>query len=435
MRLGLISPKGRYLGNYEEFRQFWDSDLMNRYRMRFSGMSTGLLILAALTPPGYDVEFIDENIETIDFTRAYDLVGISGTTQQATRAYQISDEFRQHGVTTVLGGMHATLLPEEAKTHADAVVTGEAEYIWPGLLQDWEKGCLKPFYAAERLFDMKVSPLPRYDLLKGKNYQIFWVQATRGCPHDCSFCAASRIYGTKYRSKTVDQVMSEVILLKSLFHNFKLHFADDNLFVLPHLYEPLIERLAPLRLSWFAQTDISIAEKDRVLEKLAAAGCTTLFIGLESLSPDGLLEIDPRKWKLDKLKKYSESVRKIQSYGIGVQGAFIAGLDSDDESVFDRIIDFITENHLYSIQITILTPYPKTRVAEQLRAESRLLDTDWENYTGYDVNFVPRKMSAEALQAGVLKVYRAFYTPENMAGIVKNLRNALKNRGITYRAE
>jgi radical SAM superfamily enzyme YgiQ (UPF0313 family) len=407
MRVALISPKGSFLGKSNAFKKFYaDTKFFESYRNTWSGLTPGLLIISSLTPSSYKMEIIDENIDTINFSNNYDLVGISFMTQQATRAYQIADKFRSNNVTVVLGGIHATVMPEEAKIHADSVIIGEAEYLWPEFIDDFENHRIKPFYKSEKEVDLKDSPIPRYELIKDKNYRIIWIQTTRGCPHDCEFCAASKIYGHKYRKKSIEQVIEEVKLVRKIFGNIQIGFSDDNLFVDKHYSISLLEQLIPLKIKWVTQTDIFVAEKEEILNLLHKSGCSRLFIGFESLSEKNLKGIDKHNWKFHRLKKYSHYIKKIQSHGIGIIGAFILGLENDDISVFNKTENFILENFLADIQISILTPLPGTRLRRKLEKEKRILPTEWDNYTFWDVNFIHKILTKEQLENGVLKIYQ-----------------------------
>jgi radical SAM superfamily enzyme YgiQ (UPF0313 family) len=389
---------------------------------RWSGLSQGLLIIAALTPDCFDIELIDENFEDINFNEKYDIVAISTVTQQATRAYQIADEFRKRGVKVVIGGIHATVLPEEAKQHADSVVVGEAEETWPIFIEDFLNDNIQPFYRATRPVDLTKSPMPRYDLLKHQNYKIIWIQATRGCPRDCEFCVASNVYGTKYRHKTIDQVVKEVRYVKSIC-NTQIGFADDNMFIDKNYSTDLVKELIPLKIKWMAQTDISAGENEELLKLLKKSGCVMLLIGFESISNRGLESLDRGNWKLRQLDKYLGVIENIQAYGIGVLGAFIVGFDSDDASIFERTAEFIINNHLYASQITVLTPLPGTRLRERLIKEGRILSTEWDKYTFLDVNFMPKQMSPRELQNGIFEVYQRVYNKEVRLKIAKHFKD------------
>lgn len=412
MRIALISPKSSFLGRNVEFKKFLDqSPEMEFYRQYWAGLGSGLLILGALTPKDAAVELIDENIELIDFNKSYDLVAITAMTQQATRAYQIAKEFREKNVTVVMGGIHATVLPDEATSHADSVVIGEAEGVWQKLLQDFQNGSLQRRYAAQRQIDLKESPLPRYELLEGKPYNIVWVQATRGCPHDCSFCCASRIYGSRYRHKSIDQVIQEIQEIRKVKKNALIGFADDNLFCDKHYSRELLEKVDDLNIRWIAQSDISIAHNNDMLKLIKKSGCVVLLIGFESIDENNLRGLDPTDWKRKRLNKYVDSIDTIQKSGIGIIGTFIVGFDNDDRSTFGKLAAFIIDNHLAGAQIAALTPFPRTGVGESLRRENRVLDTPWENYTLYDVNIMPKKMSPQELEEGLLDTFKRVYSP------------------------
>lgn len=426
MRIGLISPKGVSFGNTQKFQDFLKNEkYMKTYLQSLTGLSTGLLIIAALTPSEHEIELIDENFDEIDFSKNYDLVGITAMTQQATRAYQIADEFWKRNTKVIIGGIHATLLPEEARQHADSVVIGEAEYLWPMVLADLAFDRLKTVYRTDKVVDLKDSPVPRYDLMKEKNYKVAWIQTTRGCPHDCEFCAASKIYGSRYRNKTIEQVINEIQVIKKKFGNILISFADDNLFVKRKYSEVFLEEIKGLNIRWNAQTDISIAEHDELLRAMKESGCFCLFIGFESLSEANMQTIDRYGWKFRNLSMYPEYIKKIQSYGIGVHGAFIIGLPHDDKSIFKGISDFIIENHLYDAQITISTPLPGTRLREQLVKEGRVLPTKWEDYTFIDVNYVHNKLTKDELENGLIEIYRrinckdAYYNKMNHFKLIK----------------
>jgi len=409
MKIALISPKGNFLSRNPDFKEFWEkAQELQFYRRYWSGLSTGLLTVGALTPRDLKVELIDENIESIDFDEDYDLVAISSMTQQAIRAYQIADEFRKRKVKVVIGGIHPTMLPEEAREHCDTVIVGEAEESWPQFIKDFLKNKTQSFYYSSSPANLESSPLPRYDLLKPGNYKVIWMQATRGCPYDCEFCVASKIFGTKFRHKPIKQVVREVKFIKSIFKNCFIGFGDDNMFVDKKYTVELLKESIPLKIKWVAQTDISVAEDDKLLTLLKKSGCHMLFIGFESLSDKSLLSINRSGFKAKRLHKYETYIKKIHSFGIGVVGAFILGFDSDDISVFKRTADFIIDNHLYP-QITILTPLPGTRLRLRLEEKNRLLSFDWDNYTFWDINFIPKQMSIDELQKGLLDVYKATY--------------------------
>lgn len=431
MKLALISPKGAFLGRNAKFAAFWNnSESLRNYKHLWSGTSLGLLIIASLTPKSFDIEFIDENFNPVDYDKDYDIVAITAFTQQAPRAYQIADQFRTRNIFVVIGGIHATLMPHEAKKHANTVIIGEAEELWPKFINDFLNRTTKPFYENKQPVDLSRSPIPRYDLVDPNNHHTAWVQTTRGCPHQCEFCAASSIFGSKYRRKNVKQVEAELSLVKQRWRNPIVIFADDNLFVNKKHSVQIVKILGRLNIKWIAQTDLSIAKENTLLDLLRLNGCIFLFIGFESINPSNSKYFS-NKSKLTKIDSYEKAVHTIQSKGIGIMGAFIVGFDHDDKSVFKETCNFIIDNHLYGAQIAILTPLPGTKLRERLELEGRILSNDWSNYTVFDVNFIPKKMSKRELQDGILTMYKTIYSRDVQLRIASHFKNIY--RGLIHK--
>ena len=366
--------------------------------------SLSLLTLAAHTPPHWQVEYLE--VDALGEAEAgritsggYDLVAISSLSARIVEAYALADRIRATGTVVVLGGLHVSALPGEAMRHADAVVQGEGEAVWPELLGDLEAGRLRPLYSsfqrrpAYRLDDARV---PRYDLLDVERYNRLTLQTTRGCPHDCHFCAASRLI-SPYQKKPIPQVRRELQAILDIWPAPFLELADDNTFVDPVWSRELVRLLRDARVRWFTETDITVADDDELLELLADSGCAQLLIGLETNDAGALRAIEPRGFKARRAADYAASVRKIQSYGISVNGCFIFGLDDDEES-FTRTRAFVEESGLSEVQITLLTPFPGTELYRALAAQGRLLaPVFWERCTLFDVTFRPRRLSPEEL--------------------------------------
>lgn len=429
MRIALVSPRSPSLGRSPEFKAFFArSPEMEFYRQYWSGLGSGLLVVAALTPPHIDLTLIDENAEEINFGGGYDLVAITAMTQQAPRAYEIADRFRARNIAVVMGGIHATVLPDEARRHADSVVVGEAENSWGDLLADFAGNRLRPVYAAEREVDLKASPVPRYSLLQGKPHRIVWVQTSRGCPHDCGFCCASRVYGSTYRHKGVGQVVAEIQAACQVLKNPLIGFADDNLLSNRRFARELLGAVRGLRVKWIGQSDISVARDETLLDLVKSSGCVALLIGLESVNEENLRGLDSSNWKQQQLQHYEKSISAIQGKGIGIIGAFMIGFDHDDQSIFDRTAQFIIDNHLAGAQIAALTPFPNTRLREELSKAGRVLDTSWSNYTLYDVNIKPARMSCEQLGSGIIEVFKRVYSPEVAAAKRRYFREVFSSR-------
>jgi radical SAM superfamily enzyme YgiQ (UPF0313 family) len=416
MRLALVSPaRGRLVEN-EELERFFASsrELTTRADIIYNWPELGLLTLAALLPSDVEVCYIDERNDGIDFDAKYDLVALTALTPKAARAYAIAREFRRRGVYVVMGGPHATACADEAARHADSVFVGEAQVLWPEFWEDFLAGRARRIYERPGTYaDMRISPLPRYDLLNPDHYRIIPIETTRGCPHDCDFCASTSLWGRTFRRKPVERVLEEIRAIKRVAPRKYLFFVDDNMFVHRRYSYELLQAMIPLHVRWFTQTDISIADDDRLLELMYRAGCREVLIGFESPDEATLATVDSDKWKLRYLASYPQAIEKIQSCGISIYGSFILGFDSDGEEVFERLRDFVVRTGLLGFQILILTPIPGTRLYERLRAQGRLLqDRTWADYSTYRLNFRLARMDRERFAAGMLKLYRELYNDE-----------------------
>ncbi len=388
MKIGLISPRGAFFKRDQLAPVFNTTERNPLFKETWSGIGAALPVVAALTPPTYDIEIIDENMEEIDFDKEYDIVGITLMTQQAVRAYEIAAGFREKGVHVVLGGIHVTTLPEETEQHGDTIIIGEAEFTWPLFLKDFASGKPQKRYHSENLADLSELPPQRFDLIQDIGYRSVWLQTTRGCPHDCEFCAAGNILGKEYRIKPVPTILKEIDTILELFGpDIRLNFSDDNLFVNRKFAKELLEGLKKRPIKWHCLTDISIAESPELLEDMYEAGCVQMFIGFESLSGAKLDQLNSNSWKSKKLKKYPEYIKTIQSYGLSILGAFIIGFDHDDHSTFDRIIEFIKETCILEVQISMLTPLPGTPLRERFEKAGRLLPLGWDYCTFSEVVF------------------------------------------------
>lgn len=368
-----------------------------------------LTTLAALTPPGIEVAITDENVEAIDFDEAVDLVGLTAMTMHAIRAYEIADRFRERSIPVVMGGLHASSLPHEAKEHVDAVVIGEAEGVWEELLHDFQNGRLKPFYRRTQFCSLKAQPHPRLDLLKKKHYwTINCVQATRGCPFSCDFCSVAQFFGDTYRYRPVDEVIAEISSLPPGYFTF----VDDNIMGKPSYAKELFQKLAPLKKKWASQGSLTMA-KDTALLKLAAeSGCYALFVGIESLSQDNLASMNK---SINHVSHYEDAIKKIHDHGIMIVGSFIFGFDHDDDAVFERTVKFCEKNKIDLPIFFILTPVPGTRLYKRMEEEGRILHHDWSKYNGSNVVFKPKLLSEETLFNGYSWAFQESYSYHSMA--------------------
>jgi radical SAM superfamily enzyme YgiQ (UPF0313 family) len=379
--------------------------------------SLGLLTLIGMTPEDHferSYHEVPSLAELPDLSGPYDLVAISCLTARIRDAYTLADRFRAAGTKVIMGGLHVTVLPEEAARHVDAIVIGEGESVWPEVLDDLARGALKPVYdARQRPFDLSNAPMPAFEMLDMARYNRITVQTSRGCPLKCSFCASSIMLTPKYKQKPAEKVLAEVDRICELWRKPFLELADDNSFVNMRYWRALLPELAKRRVRWFTETDISVADDEGLLALLADAGCVEVLVGLESPTPDALTNIDRSGWKQKRAARARENVRLIQSYGIRVNGCFIVGLDAHDEQVFDDIFEFTRETQLFDVQITLPTPFPGTPMYRQYAEEGRLTHpTDWERYTLYDLNFRPMRMTGKRLVEGFHDLSKRLYSDE-----------------------
>jgi radical SAM superfamily enzyme YgiQ (UPF0313 family) len=417
---------------------------VDRSRVIAALPSLGLLTLAAHTPDHWDVSYqeIDELTEeamAAVLHGAYDLVAISCLTARIFDAYRLADEAREAGLTVVVGGLHASALPEEALEHADAVVQGEGEMLWPELLSDFEADNLQRLYTSfgrRPAFSLADARVPRYDLLDLEQYNRLTLQATRGCPRDCYFCAGSRTL-SPYKRKPMDQVRRELECIHALWPHPFLELADDNTFVNLAWARELVEVLAEFGSPWFTETDISVADDDVLLERLAESNCAQLLIGLESAEPGALEGLDSYGWKQRQWEKSAERVSRIQSHGIAVNGCFVIGFDTDGPDAFERTRDFIAQSDLAEVQITLLTPFPGTALHASLRAQGRLLKpVYWDQCTLFDVTYEPARMSVSELEEGFAWLMGEVYSDEQVTTRRQKFRacRRTRRRGIPMSA-
>lgn len=405
---------------------------VERNRVIASLPSLGLLTLAGMTAPDFDVEYADvPDIEAFTgLPGDFDVVAISSFSAQIKEAYRLADRYRGIGTKVVLGGLHVSAVPDEATRHADSVVLGEGEPVWPMLVADLRRGELKRVYDARgKRFDLADAPMPAYHLLDINKYNRLTVQTQRGCPWRCDFCAASVRISPTYKIKPVDKVIGEIRRIKELWSHPFIEFADDNTFVSKTQSRQLVRALIEEHIRWFTETDVSVAEDEELLHLMRESGCAQVLIGFESPSRIGLDGLEERaNWKAKQRDRYSRAIARIQDRGITVNGCFILGLDGTGRDSFDEIWRFVRESGLYEVQITILTPFPGTPLYDRLRKERRLLQENaWELCTLFDVNFKPTRMSVSELESEFRnlaeKLYSADVTKERRARFRKRWRS------------
>jgi radical SAM superfamily enzyme YgiQ (UPF0313 family) len=377
--------------------------------------SLSLLTLAALTPAEIEIEYreIPDLDAEPELPRGYDLVAISSYSGQIRDAYRVADVYRSRGVPVVMGGLHVTVLPEEARAHGAIPVIGDGETSWPQVMRDFRNGGLRDEYRPPpgTWFDLADAPMPSFELLDVARYNRLTVQTSRGCPNQCDFCASSILLGPGYRVKPVEKVIAEIRRIKEIWPNPFIEFADDNSFAARGHYRRLLSELRSEDVKWFTEADVSIAEDGELIDLMRESGCRQVLIGLESPVAAGLDGLELRRnWKLSKFAEYESAIRAIQSRGVTVNGCFVLGLDGHTGAIFDQVYDFVERSGLYEVQITVLTPFPGTPLYARLEREGRILAKGaWERCTLFDVNFVPTGMSPEALQQGLVDLGRRLY--------------------------
>jgi radical SAM superfamily enzyme YgiQ (UPF0313 family) len=364
-----------------------------------------LSTLAALVPEELHAEVTiqDEGVQPLDLDFDADLVGITAITGTAFRAYALADQLRAKGHTVVLGGVHATLLPDEAAGHADALVLGYAEKSWPELLRDLAAGRpLRPRYFAPTERRLLV-PQARRDLLQKKKYAtVNSIEATRGCPHKCDFCAVPAAWPNIYAHRPIEDVVAEL----QTFEKRHAVFIDLSPVEDVNYAKALYRAMIPLRLRWIGLATTRIAEDAELLKLAAQSGCKGLLIGFESISQDTLNETHKG---FHAAAGYGEVVKKLHDHGIGIQGCFVFGFDSDDASVFERTAEFVDRTKIDLPRYAVVTPFPGTGLYRRWEAEGRLLHKNWALYDVEHVVFQPRQMSPERLQEGLEWTWRQSY--------------------------
>jgi radical SAM superfamily enzyme YgiQ (UPF0313 family) len=414
MKIGLIAMSGIRVVNPDlKALGLTLPGFVDRGRVIASLPSLGLLTIAGMTPPRHAVTYLEfDDLAEADDLPDFDLVGISSLTARIDDAYELADRFRRRGTAVVLGGLHVSVMPEEAATHCDAVMLGSSEAIWPMILADVEGGCLKSRYAGSgsAVFE-KDYTMPAFELLAGRSFNRVTVQTSRGCPRACEFCGASRLISPHFQQKSVAKVIREIRRAREWIDQPFFEFADDNTFLNREWGKSFLRALIPEQIRWFTETDASVGHDPELCDLLAASGCRQVLIGFESPRPDDLTAVDPHGWKAGMVARYQDLIASLQGRGVSVNGCFILGLDSHTPDIFPAVRDFVKESGLAEVQCTVLTPFPGTELYARLQREGRLLaDRFWDRCTLFDVNYRPSRMSVEQLEKGLRWLFGELYS-------------------------
>ncbi len=417
MKILLISPA-------------WRDKLLENVRV-LALPPLNLAMLAACTPEEHEVVILDEAFDEVDFDTDADLVGITCMTPLAPRAYRIAARFRKRGVPVVIGGIHASMMPEEAARYADCVVVGEAEELWPVLLADFAAGRMKRLYRVERRPDITFLKKPRRDLFTNR-YFVQTVQTSRGCPNNCKFCSVTRFNGGRYRLRDIGNVIDEIRSIPDK----RLFIIDDNIIgsgqnCIDRAFA-LFERLAGCGKEWGGQTCLNIVEHDGLLAAARKSGARAFLIGFESISEASLGSFDKRINLRPTTRNFRDAIKKIHDHGIAIVGGFIFGTDDDTPDSFRRTLDFIVETGIDAVQLSIQTPLPGTALYRELAESGRLLLTDypddWEAYNIFEPVFAPRNQSPAELYEKLMAAYREVSAP--WPSFLRGLRTFLATRSL-----
>ncbi len=360
-----------------------------------------LHILYGLTPTEYSVKIIEEELENINFDDECDLIGISCMTANAPRAYFIAQQFRKRGKKVVLGGVHPTILPDEALNYADSVVIGEAEGVWEQLLEDFKNGKLNTTY------QVKNPSLERYIDTKSKKsgkkrlFNIIPVMTTRGCPYNCEFCCVHDLFGKRLRHAPVKNVVRDVEESDGKI----FMFLDDNIIGNPKYAKELFTAIKPLNIKWTGQASISFSKNIELMKLAEESGCSALFFGLETVSKNQMKEM--RK-SIKDINELEEAIKKIKDIGIHFHASMVFGFDNDTKDTFYETLQFLNKNKIGTASFNILTPYPGTKLYDRLKRENRILTEDWKYYDHNTVVFKPEMLTPKKLHEGRIWIKKEF---------------------------
>ncbi len=367
-----------------------------------------LYILQGLTPAEHEVKIIEEETQAIDLDQDCDLVAISCMTANAPRAYELCESFKARGKTVVLGGVHPTILSDEALQHADAVAIGEAEGVWEEILHDFQHNKLKEKYHNPNPDLSRYVPKDFSNIIRKRIYDLIPVMTTRGCPYDCDFCCVTNLFGKKIRHIPVEHVVRDITESGAK----TLMMLDDNIIANPAYAKKLFRALKPLKINWVGQSSISLLVNDDELIQLAAeSGCKVLFFGIESVAAEQLKTMRKSITEIDKLES---AIRKIKKMGILIHASMVFGFDEDTREIFGETVKFLKKNKISTVSFNVLTPYPGTKTYSDLYNEGRLITTNWKYYDHNTVVFKPKNMTPFELQFGKVNARKSFYSVKSV---------------------
>lgn len=411
MRIYLISPSHYYPnGSLVKCIHYWTSALTLPY-------------LKALTPPSYEVRFVDELMDQVDLNIDCDVVGITAMGPQIRRGYELADWYRQRGIKVVMGGQWVSLNPDQALEHCDAVVRGEAENVWGEVLSDLAQGRSQGVYQAEQWHDLRNLPkidyttlplfLPeRFRTSAFYRWYFHWpILSSRGCPHTCDYCSVQTYYQRTYRNRPLEDVLDDFHTVKRLGGN-RVLLLDDNPIGNVAYAKELFKALVPLKMQWATQCTINIARNDDLLDLASKAGLRTLTIGFESIDPH---QLNRHGKAFNRPDQYAEDIRRIRAKGIQIIALFMVGLDGDNENSFEEIYQFLVKNKIAFLKLFTPCPFPGTKYYDDMENAGRLLTKDWNAYDYGNMIVRPTDMEPEIMLQGFTRLYQRFYSLPSIA--------------------
>lgn len=404
MKILFIMPRS---GLYKKGRGF-------RKNLTYAPLT--LTTLASLVPAELDAEMriVDEGVEECNYDSLNpDIVCLTGITGHILRSYEIADSFRKRGITVIMGGVHSTLMPEEAKQHADSVVVGHAYRTFPQALRNWKNGVLQEYYKDDNPSFEEI-PMPRRDLLNKKGYiSINTTQAVFGCPCKCEFCVISATKSA-YHHRPIKDVIKEIEAMKAKLIFFLDPSPIEDINYIKELYRQMI----PLKINWMGLSTSKIIDDAELLSLAHKSGCAGLLIGFESVSERSLKKMNKN---FNSLEKHFRLIKELHERNIAIMGCFVFGSDEDEKTVFKKTVDFCLKTGIDLPRFTVYTPFPTTSLFNRLREEGRILTTNWSKYNCQNVVFQPKKMTVEELEDGLEYAWRECYKAKN---IIRRLLNA-----------
>ncbi len=385
--------------------------------------------LAALVPDDVQVVFESEVLGKINYDEPVDLVGMSVYTTVGMHAYDVADEFRRRGVPVVLGGIHASMVPDEAQAHADTVIVGEADKTWPQFIADFRNGVAKKRYVPERFPPLDNLPIPDFSLLDRAHYIARWrrgllrstflgspwipVQTARGCPYGCEYCAVAVFNGTRHRTRPIPDVIREIETLKPK----SVFFVDDDIFLAPRRAKELFKALVPLKIRWLGQASIGAAKDPELLRLARQSGCFAVLVGIESLSRRELDYVGKRQ---NIIAEYERHIRTYRRAGISIQANMMFGFGPEEPGVFDAATDFLIKNRATLMKWWPVLALPGTGLHARLKQEGRLIDEQWwlqppDGQTLLDLKFTGLEMGQDVFKRNYTRASARFYSFKNIA--------------------